>query len=94
MMLRRVHVWVDGRVQGVFFRGATREQARALGISGWVRNLADGQVEIVAEGEHANIEAFLNWCERGPPRAQVDSVQVTEESPRQESIGFEVRRDI
>jgi len=94
MMLRRVHIRVTGRVQGVFFRAATREQALALGVCGWVRNLADGRVEIVAEGEDPNIKAFLNWCERGPPRARVDSLQITEEIPRHEWVGFEVRRDV
>lgn len=93
MRHRRVHVWVSGRVQGVFFRAATRDQARALGISGWVRNLPDGGVEIVAEGDGRNVEAFLDWCRQGPPRARVDSVAVREESPAGEFESFEVRRD-
>jgi len=93
MKRRRVHVWVSGRVQGVFFRAATRDQARALGVLGWVRNLPDGGVEIVAEGDGRSIEAFLNWCAQGPPRARVDSVEVVEESPDGEFESFDVRRD-
>lgn len=92
-MRRRVRVVVSGRVQGVFFRAATQEQAVALGVSGWVRNLADGRVEVVAEGESPNIAALLKWCEQGPPRAVVESVRVQEEPPRKEFTGFEVRRD-
>jgi acylphosphatase len=93
MKRRRVHVWVSGRVQGVFFRAATRDQARALGVLGWVRNLPDGGVEIVAEGDGLNIEAFLDWCRRGPPRAVVESIEVLEESPEGRFESFEVRRD-
>ena len=57
--MRRVHVLVSGRVQGVFFRGATHAQMRALGLSGWVRNLADGRVEAVVEGDDARVEKAL-----------------------------------
>jgi len=93
MKTRRVHVWVSGRVQGVFFRAVTRERARALGVCGWVRNLADGQVEIVAQGNGPNIQAFLDWCRQGPPRARVDSVEVVEGAPNGEFESFEVRLD-
>lgn len=93
LKLRRVRVLVCGRVQGVFFRAATSEQARALGVCGWVRNRSDGQVEIVAEGRASNVEAFLMWCQQGPPRARVDRVEVVDEIPCEEFVGFEVRRD-
>jgi acylphosphatase len=66
---------VSGRVQGVFFRAGTREEARRLGIRGWVRNLPGGQVEVMACGEHAALRALRDWLWEGPPWAQVTSVQ-------------------
>ena len=92
MARRRVHVWISGRVQGVFFRGSARSQARALGLAGWARNLPDGQVEIVAEGEAGRVAEFLDWCKLGPPAARVDACRVAEESPLGEFQDFEVRR--
>jgi acylphosphatase len=92
-MRRRVHLWVSGRVQGVFYRASACERARALGLSGWVRNLADGRVEIVAEGEGEAIAAFVAWCGQGPARARVDDVEAREEPPAGVASGFEQRRD-
>ena len=77
--MRRVHVIVSGRVQGVFFRGATHAQMRALGLSGWVRNLPDGRVEAVVEGNAARVELALAFFRRGPPHASVSGVEVIEE---------------
>lgn len=91
-MTKRVHVWVEGRVQGVFFRASAREKAVGLGLTGWVRNLPDGRVEIVAEGESRHIADFLDWCRTGPPRARVEECRVMEEKPREESGEFEVKR--
>ncbi len=91
-MTRRVHVWISGRVQGVFFRGSARSQAERLGLSGWAQNLPDGRVEIVAEGEADRIDRFLAWCRSGPPLARVDDCRVVEESPLGESAGFQVVR--
>jgi len=91
-MTRRVHVFVSGLVQGVFFRAATCERAAALGVKGWVRNLPDGRVEILAEGAPERIAEFLDWCASGPPHAKVDSLEVIEESPIEEFTTFEVRR--
>ncbi len=71
----RVHVLIEGRVQGVFFRAATRDEARARGLSGWVRNLADGRVEAVFEGDKPVVENMLVWCRKGPPYAYVDQVE-------------------
>jgi len=77
-------------VQGVWFRGTTREVARSLGLSGYVRNLPDGRVEAVFEGpEHAVREA-VEWCRRGPPAARVDSVDVTWGAPTGQYSGFSV----
>jgi acylphosphatase len=71
----RVHVLIEGRVQGVFFRAATRDEARARGLSGWVRNLPDGRVEALFEGEKPVVENMLTWCRKGPPYAYVDQVE-------------------
>ena len=69
-----VRCLVSGRVQGVFFRASTREQAQLLGLSGHVRNLPEGQVEVVACGGQADIESLQAWLWQGPPHAQVDAV--------------------
>ncbi|MDN5780938.1 MAG: acylphosphatase [Luteimonas sp.] len=66
---------VSGKVQGVFFRASTREQARRLGLSGHARNLADGRVEVVASGADDAVEALAQWLQHGPPAARVDAVQ-------------------
>lgn len=86
----RSHVWVSGRVQGVWFRESCREQATALGVSGWVRNLSDGRVEGVFEGPPSAVDRVVDWCRTGPPRADVTGVEVVEEPPVGES-GFHVR---
>jgi len=88
--LSRTRVLVSGRVQGVFFRDSTREKARALGLSGWVRNLPDGRVEAVFEGGGDRVEEMLSWCEEGPPEARVQNVSSENEEPENLS-GFEVR---
>jgi acylphosphatase len=73
---QRVHVRISGRVQGVFFRASAEAEARRLGLSGWVRNCPDGSVELVAEGPKAKLDELLAWCRHGPPRAEVEDVQV------------------
>jgi acylphosphatase len=72
----RVHVLIEGRVQGVFFRAATRDEARARGLAGWARNLPDGRVEALFEGDKRLVENMLRWCHQGPPYAYVDRVEV------------------
>ena len=69
---------VSGRVQGVYYRAATAEQAQRLRISGWVKNLADGRVEVVAAGERDGVAALAGWLWQGPPAARVEAVQVEE----------------
>jgi acylphosphatase len=86
----RRRVWVSGRVQGVAFRASARRQARAAGVDGWVRNLADGRVEAVFEGAPGAVEALLAWCREGPSFARVDRVEVREEPP-EGAAGFDVR---
>ena len=88
----RVRVVVQGRVQGVAFRAYTVDEARRLGVAGWVRNLHDGRVEAEAEGERAALEALVAWCRHGPPSARVDGIAV-EWSPFRGELGpFEQRR--
>jgi len=78
---RRVRIHVDGRVQGVWFRGSMCEQARSLGLEGWVRNLRDGRVEALVEGPRTDVGAIVEWCRQGPPGARVDDVQLADEAP-------------
>lgn len=88
--LRRVHVVVEGRVQGVWFRDSTREEARRLGVAGWVRNLSGGRVEAIFEGPPTAVSALLAWTEHGPEHAVVTHLQVREETPEGER-GFRIR---
>jgi acylphosphatase len=78
-MMKRVHVYISGLVQGVFFRARTHREATRLGLAGWVRNCRDGRVEAVFEGPVEKIGEMLDWCWRGPREARVDDVQVSEE---------------
>ena len=86
----RAHVFVSGRVQGVSFRDATRSQAEQLGLSGWVRNNQDGQVEAVFEGDPDMVQQIIEWCKSGPSSADVEDVSVENEEPENLS-GFRVR---
>jgi acylphosphatase len=83
--------FVSGRVQGVFYRAATRETAQRLGISGWVRNGDNGEVELLACGTPAQLQALEHWLWQGPPSACVDGVRRAP-APYQPCMGFEVRR--
>ncbi len=76
MALKQVHLIIQGRVQGVFFRASTQREARRLGVSGWVRNRPDGGVETVAEGDEEVLRELIAWSHRGPSAARVDSVEV------------------
>jgi acylphosphatase len=88
--VRRVHLLVEGRVQGVFFRDATRREALSRGVSGWVRNLPDGRVEAVYEGEASAVSGLLEWTWTGTPEARVTHVETREETPVEER-GFLIR---
>lgn len=72
----RAHVYVSGRVQGVFFRYETKKEAEKRNVKGWVRNLPDGRVEAVFEGEKENVEKLIEFCHRGPSLARVEKVEV------------------
>ncbi|MGW1197884.1 acylphosphatase [Streptomyces sp. NPDC002536] len=86
----RKHVTVSGLVQGVFYRDTCRSEAQTHGVAGWVRNLSDGTVEAVFEGPAEAVEHMVRWAHRGPTRADVQRVEVSEEPP-QDLTGFEVR---
>jgi len=90
MTKTRRRLIVEGYVQGVFFRASTREKARLLQVSGWVRNRWDGTVEVVAEGEESRVAELERWCQKGPPGANVTRVRVEEESYRGEFDGFDI----
>lgn len=77
----RKRVVVEGRVQGVWFRQSTLAQAEALGVAGTVRNLGNGSVEAVFEGPSWAVDAAVDWCREGPPRATVENLIITEEPP-------------
>lgn len=87
----RAHVYVSGRVQGVYYRASTDEAARERDIDGWVRNLEDGRVEAVFEGPRETVESMVEWCHAGSPAAVVDDVDVEYSDPEQVE-GFEIRR--
>ncbi|HPQ45210.1 MAG TPA: acylphosphatase [Syntrophales bacterium] len=78
---RRVHVFVTGRVQGVFFRAETKKQASGFGLAGWVRNLDDNRVEALFEGKGSDIDKILDWCRMGPRLAHVSDIEIIEEEP-------------
>ncbi len=87
---KRVHAIVSGRVQGVWYRASTRDEARRLGLTGWVKNLPDGRVELVAEGSASTVDALIKWCHQGPPYAKVDRVDVEEQEPTGKYDAFDV----
>lgn len=92
MTVKRAHIIVEGRVQGVFYRASMKEMADIYGVKGWVRNLPSGEVEAVAEGDSNAIDDLVKWCRQGPPNAAVDQVCVDWETPKNEFKSFEIRR--
>lgn len=85
-----MHCLVSGLVQGVWFRAATQEQADELGLTGWVRNLPDGRVEVLACGEKEKLMQLQEWLKQGPPHARVDEMR-REEVSWQEFTRFEIK---
>lgn len=89
--MQRWTLVVSGKVQGVFFRKSTAEQAQVIGVRGCVRNLSNGDVEVIAEGSPAQLQQLHDWCQHGPDRARVDSVEVTRDEATGEYADFRVR---
>jgi len=87
----RVRLRITGRVQGVWYRGATETEARKLGVDGWVRNVADGSVEALIEGDASAVRALVDWCRTGPPGARVADVVEQPEPPAEDLAGFRIR---
>ncbi len=85
------HVYVSGRVQGVFYRASTRDKARELGLRGWVRNLPDGRVEALFQGDKDSVEEMIEWCRKDPGMARVSDVEVDLRELVEELNGFEIR---
>lgn len=75
MTTQRLHLHIYGRVQGVFYRATTCDEAQRLGLTGWVRNCPDGCVELIAEGPEQKLIRLREWCRRGPPAAQVERLE-------------------
>ncbi len=90
-MNRRLHLLISGRVQGVFFRATTQKTATQLEVRGFVRNLADGRVEVVAEGEQQALQKLSDWCRLGPRGAIVEHISVSASESLDEFDSFEVR---
>jgi len=90
-MKTNVHVIISGMVQGVWFRASTKQTAEQLGLTGWVRNTADGNVEAIFEGEEDIVKEMIEWCHQGPPSAQVEHVEVKNQEPTNGFDSFSVR---
>jgi len=89
-MKTRVHVLISGKVQGVWYRASTKQKADELGLTGWVKNTVDGNVEAVFEGEKIRIDAMIAWCWVGPPMARVTDVKMLPTHRDEKGIGFVV----
>ena len=90
-MKARVHVFVSGRVQGVFFRYETKREAKKHSVIGWVRNMPDGRLEATFEGEESDVKALVDFCRKGPPAAKVTNVDTRWEAYTDEFTDFETR---
>lgn len=91
MGIKRYHLLVSGHVQGVGYRVSAREKARELGLTGWVRNCADGRVEMLIEGPVSTLDQMLEWAGRGPRFANVTDIDVTEQTANGDLTDFAIR---
>ncbi len=89
MLNVRAHIFVSGRVQGVFFRQSTQLQAQSLGVKGWARNLSDGRVESVFEGDKSAVQKLVDYCRLGPTAAKVENIEINYEKYKGEFSDFE-----
>lgn len=92
MVKIRTHVFISGRVQGVFFRANTKRRAKKLDVRGWVKNLPDGRVEAVLAGEEKKVKKLINWLHQGPPRARVKNLKVEKDPSHNQFSSFEIKR--
>lgn len=91
MAIKRVHVIIHGTIQGVYFRDYTKAEALEIGVAGWIKNMPDGTVETVVEGEEEKVEQMLKWLEKGSPGSEVTQIIVKEERPYGETGAFNIR---
>jgi acylphosphatase len=89
----QVHVVISGQVQGVWYRASTKEKAEELGLTGWVKNIAHGNVEAVFEGEESSVNEMIAWCRKGPPLALVTDVKIIRKQFGGKFTGFAVLRE-
>jgi acylphosphatase len=89
-MKARAHIWISGKVQGVFYRDNTRRWAKSMGLSGWVRNLPDGRVEVLVEGEKDSIKSLERKLKNGPPLSRVENVRTEWENYKGEYFSFHI----
>ncbi|MBD0279827.1 MAG: acylphosphatase [Bacteroidota bacterium] len=85
------HLLIKGKVQGVFYRASAQEEAAALGLTGWIKNTREGDVEVMVQGDAEAVRKFIDWCRQGPPRAMVTDV-ITTEKEAQPFDGFRIIR--
>ena len=90
-MKSRSHIFVSGKVQGVFFRENTREKAAEFGLNGFIRNLQNGKVEAIFEGEKEKIEKIIQWIKKGPETTQVENIEINWQNYKGEFKNFEIR---
>lgn len=90
----RAHIFVSGKVQGVWFREKTKKKAEKLEVTGWVKNLLDSRVEAVFEGDRNRVEEMVNWARKGPIWAKIEALDVVWEDYQAEFEGFEIRYDL
>lgn len=90
--MKHISIFVRGRVQGVFYRASTRDAARQFGVNGFVRNEPDGSVYIEASGDEVALEKLIAWCRKGPPRAMVSDIQISEMEGLVQFHSFEINR--
>ena len=90
MAKQRIHLFVKGKVQGVFFRQTTKVKAEKKNVTGWVKNLADGRVEAIFEGDESDVGEVVEWCHAGPAEAIVDDVEIINENYKGEFSKFDI----
>lgn len=89
--MKKAHLIIEGKVQGVFFRASAKEQADRLNLAGWVRNLPEGSVEVQVEGKQDSLDDFLDWCRKGPPNALVTGVELKYLLPSGDLDSFDIK---
>ena len=91
MLKTRAHIFISGHVQGVFFRSDTKRIAEKYGVTGWVKNLSDGRVECLFEGEKEDLDKTIGFCKQGPPSAHVTDIEINWEKWKDEFVSFQIR---